>query len=171
MSTRNLYLIVGPSGSGKTTLVNSLCNMGYTECISYTTRPPRSHNERYHFVTKAEFRNLTSLIESTEYDGNYYGTTEEDLDCSDICIVDIPGVLSIRTLYSKRPIKIIGVTASVEELTTRVQKRNDESLRRIVKDIEAFKQLPRICDLLISSKTPEETLAVAGKFILEQEQL
>lgn len=57
MITKNLYLLIGPSGSGKTTLMAGLKKLGYSEAISYTTRPCRGPDDigSYHFVSEKIF--------------------------------------------------------------------------------------------------------------------
>lgn len=78
-----LYLISGPSGCGKTTIMRRLMS---NEIVSFTTRAPRAgeiDGVDYHFITLAEFwtlRGSNTLIEYTEYGGNYYGVERGEVE-------------------------------------------------------------------------------------------
>jgi guanylate kinase len=77
-----LFVVTGPSGSGKTTIMRELMD---NELLSFTTRPMRegeTNGVDYQFITKKEFDSLKAeglLVEETEYDGNYYGLTLQQL--------------------------------------------------------------------------------------------
>lgn len=81
--TGKILLFVGPSGSGKTTAITSLVH-SMPETFAYipslTTRPRRDDDVdwHYYFVSEDEFR-ITPKVQQTLYNGNYYGTAEEDL--------------------------------------------------------------------------------------------
>jgi guanylate kinase len=77
-----LFCITGPSGSGKTTIMKEVMN---NEVGSFTTRPMRTgevQGREYNFISGDEFGRMFSnreLAEWTKYDGNYYGTSLEEL--------------------------------------------------------------------------------------------
>ena len=108
MNNKPLHLFVGPSASGKTTVANELEKLGYKQVKSYTTREPRSEEESGHiFVSKEEFDALENMIAYTEYDGNFYCSTKEQLDEANIYVVDVPGVQTLIENYtSERLINI-----------------------------------------------------------------
>ena len=89
-----LFLFVGPSGSGKTAVAEYLeSTQGYKSVQSYTTRSPRYENETGHiFVSNDEFDKLQDLVAYTEYNGNKYCATSEQVDEADIYVIDVPGV-------------------------------------------------------------------------------
>lgn len=123
-----LYLFVGKSASGKSTLANVLeSQYGYKQVWSYTTRPKRCEDEKYHvFISDEEFDKLGELAAYTEYNGKRYGTTWEQLDQCSIYVIDIPGV---ETLLSKmgdrnRSICIIYFDAAVSTRIIRMVGRD-----------------------------------------------
>jgi guanylate kinase len=96
-----IILLVGPSGSGKTTIAEILnLRNGWTQIESYTTRLSRFPGEKGHtFITDKEFDDLTDLVAYTEYNGNRYGCTAQQIDDNDIYVVDIPGVETLLKNY------------------------------------------------------------------------
>jgi len=83
-----IILLVGPSGSGKSTAEKELV-LNYPEtyhkAVSHTTRKPRDGEKDgadYHFASKEHFNTLekeNKFIESTEYVGNKYGVSKEEI--------------------------------------------------------------------------------------------
>lgn len=127
-----LFLFVGKSASGKTTIANALVEKyGYTQVESYTTRPPRFHGEPGHtFVSEVEFNNLGKLAAYTYYNNYHYGTTFQQLESSDIYVVDVPGVESLLESLKddKRPINIIYFHASIYNRIRRMIHRGDSDV-------------------------------------------
>lgn len=78
-----LFCVTGPSGSGKTTIMRQCMA---SELLSFTTRPMREgevQGEDYLFIPKEDFNDLLErgeLAEYTEYGGNFYGLTMEELE-------------------------------------------------------------------------------------------
>lgn len=126
-----LYLFVGKSASGKTTIADILeQKCGYKQVYSYTTRKPRYDDEIGHiFISEEEFDNLGELVAYTEYDGNRYGTTAEQLDKCSIYVVDIPGVKSLLEKYkTNRPIYILYFDTTVYTRINRMLDRHDSDM-------------------------------------------
>lgn len=77
-----LFCITGPSGSGKTSIMKNVMD---NEIGSITSRPLRKGEvegrEYSFFNTEEVFWMIQNdeLAEWTEYDGNYYGTTRQEL--------------------------------------------------------------------------------------------
>jgi guanylate kinase len=77
-----LLVISAPSGTGKSTLIRKLCANfpRLVFSVSYTTRAPRPgevHGKDYHFLSQAEFVELSKqniLAEWAEVHGHFYGT-------------------------------------------------------------------------------------------------
>lgn len=163
MPTGCLYCIVGPSGSGKTTLMKDLKKLGFREAISHTTRACRGpeDSDSYHFVSRNRFLWLLehgALVSPVLYANNYYGVSLEELDQSDFVIVEPSGAKNLQEEYAKRPVRIIGLTATNETLAQRLRARAADGLGRTSIDLDVFKDLHFISDLVISSVTPEATL-------------
>ena len=105
-----LYLFVGKSASGKTTVAEILESEYKLNTLqSYTTRPKRHDNETGHtFITNEEFDNLKNIVAYTEYNGYRYCCTKEQIDSTDIYVIDVPGVETLLEKYrSNRPIIIL----------------------------------------------------------------
>ena len=123
-----LLLFVGPSGSGKTTIANLLEEKyDYKQVQSYTTRKPRYEGEVGHiFITEEEFDNLGELAAYTLYNGNRYGTTINQVDNSDIYVIDVPGVKTLLDNYkTDRMIYIIYFNTTVHTRINRMLERGD----------------------------------------------
>lgn len=130
--TKPLFLFCGRSASGKTTIANMLSEKyGYIQVESYTTRPPRFDGESGHiFVSEEDFNNLGELAAYTYYNSNHYGTTFEQLEESDIYVVDVPGIESLleKLKDDKRPICILYFKASAYNRIRRMIDRGDSDV-------------------------------------------
>lgn len=137
-----LLLLVGKSASGKTTLATLLeTRLGLRQLQSYTTRAPRFDMESGHtFVSDKEFDALTDIVAYTEYNGNRYCTTKEQLDNSDIYVIDVDGVdYLLRKYNTDRKIIILYFNTSVITRIKRMQYRGDSDaqiISRILNDEE-----------------------------------
>jgi guanylate kinase len=135
-----VFIISAPSGSGKSTLVGHLMHRvtGVRFSVSYTTRPPRGHEQdghEYHFVTPEEFRTRMSkgeFLEWAEVFGHYYGTHASELDRAaadgqDLVLdIDVQGA---RQLIQKLPdaVTIFILAPSREILEQRLRARSQDS--------------------------------------------
>lgn len=138
-----LFLFVGESGSGKTTIADIAENKGYSVVSSYTTREPRVPNEHGHiFITEEEFSALKNIVAYTFYNGYHYCTTQEQLDRSDIYVVDPDGVETLLNNYhTKRNITILYFGATVANRILRMQARgdtNDQIIKRLLNDEKEY---------------------------------
>ena len=81
-----IFLIVGCSGSGKTTITEQLeQKYGLKSIQSYTTRPKRSEDEKGHiFVSDSEVPPKTDMVAYTEFAGNRYCATAEQVEDNDL---------------------------------------------------------------------------------------
>ena len=117
-----IFLIVGCSGSGKTTITEQLeQKYGLKSIQSYTTRKPRYDGETGHiFISDEEFDKLTDMVAYTEFAGNRYCATAEQVENNDLYIIDPKGVDFFMKAYkgSKTP-KIIFISSN---LTTRYER-------------------------------------------------
>ena len=103
------FSLVGESGSGKTTIADMLAEKYNLSVLkSYTTRPPRVNDDSHIFVSIEEFNKLENKIAYTEFNGNYYCATADQLDNSDIYVIDPDGIKYLKEHYhgSKRLIDI-----------------------------------------------------------------
>lgn len=129
--TNPLYLFVGKSGSGKTTVANVLERIGGCKQIqSYTTRAKRHESETGHiFITNEEFDNLNNIIAYTEYNGNRYCATKEQIDDATIYVVDVPGVETLLEKYeTDRTIVVVYFQSSIRTRIDRMLDRHDSDM-------------------------------------------
>lgn len=88
-----IYLIVGRTGSGKDYLARKLTERGLKQVLSYATRPKRSENENSHiFITPEEADQFTDKVAQTVINGYEYFATAEQVNESDIYIIDPNGI-------------------------------------------------------------------------------
>ena len=147
-----IFLIVGCSGSGKTTITEQLeQKYGLKSIQSYTTRPKRYEDESGHiFVSDEEFDKLTDMVAYTEFAGNRYCATAEQVEDNDLYIIDPKGIDFFMKSYkgSKTP-KIIFISSNLttryERMVGRAETKGkshqeaiESSLTRIVNDASEF---------------------------------
>lgn len=147
-----IFLIVGCSGSGKTTITEQLeQKYGLKSIQSYTTRKPRYNGETGHiFISDEEFDKLTDMVAYTEFAGNRYCATVEQVENNDLYIIDPKGVDFFMKSYkgSKTP-KVIFISSDMTTRYERMKSRAEEndcefmdavksSLERITNDVVEF---------------------------------
>ena len=147
-----IFLIVGCSGSGKTTITEQLeQKYGLKSIQSYTTRKPRYEGETGHiFISDEEFDKITDMVAYTEFAGNRYCATAEQVENNDLYIIDPKGVDFFMKAYkgSKTP-KIIFISSNLttryERMVGRAETKGkshqeaiESSLTRIVNDAGEF---------------------------------
>ena len=148
----NIYLVVGCSGSGKTTITEQLeMKYGLKSIQSYTTRKPRYEGEIGHtFVSDEEFDKLTDICAYTEFAGNRYCATAEQVENNDLYVIDPNGVdYFIKSYKGKKTPKIIFIDSDLNVRYDRMVKRAedkgdafltavDKALNRIKNDVVEF---------------------------------
>ena len=149
---KNIFLIVGCSGSGKTTITEQLeTKYGLKSIQSYTTRPPRYDDETGHtFISNEEFDELVDICGYTEFAGNRYCSTAEQVENNDLYVIDPNGVdYFIKSYKGKKTPKIIFIDSDLTTRYDRMVKRAedkgdvfltavDKALNRIKNDVAEF---------------------------------
>jgi len=175
-----LFVISAPSGAGKTTIIEKLLKEidGLTLSISHTTRPPRNgeiHGEDYYFISKKEFKNKidqNEFAEWNEYQGQYYGSSFENLENAkkqgkDLLFdIDINGAANIKKNFDNG-IYIFILPPSISSLRERLLKRGAES-REVIEsrikiaenEIRHFKEYDYIVVNNIVSETFQQISSV-----------
>ena len=140
-------ILVGKAAAGKDHLKIRLKQKGFTIGVSHTTRSPRINEVDgvdYHFVSKEEFSKMIAqgkFIEFMEFNGWFYGQTEEDFDNADVMIMSKDGLDMLPEQYrSKCAVIYLDVDRAIR--TERLNQRNDANdtiERRMDTDEEQFK--------------------------------
>lgn len=129
---KKIFILVGPSGSGKTTLGEYLKTLGVPELVSHTTRKMRKgeiDGVTYHFIDKKEF-NKIKRIEESEYDGNFYCLSKEEVDNKlakfdkVFAITDIDGMRQVKEKYPVETVSIF-IEVTIDEMIDRMIARGD----------------------------------------------
>ena len=155
---KNIYLICGKSGSGKTTVVEKLeQNYGYAVLKSYTTRKQRHPNDTDHIYSDISdymaAKEENNIIASTVFDHNYYWATTEQLNNSDLYVIDKYGIESLYEKYhGSRHLVVIYIDVDNDECITRMKKRGDKDSviwERVKHDASAFIGIDKLSDFII----------------------
>jgi len=166
--TKKILLILGISGSGKSTIETYLRELGVPSMISHTTRSPRQGeipNKSYYYITKNQFDKLDKL-EQTEYSGNFYCLSREELDRHEediVCaVVDYEGAVQIRDAYGEDNCVIVCLHIDYQTMEERLKMRGDsidEIKKRInyAKDTNEAKKNYEIADFTIQNNKLEQT--------------
>ena len=155
---KNIYLICGKSGSGKTTVVEKLeQNYGYAVLKSYTTRKQRHPNDTDHIYSDISdymaAKEENNIIASTVFDHNYYWATTEQLNNSDLYVIDKYGIESLYEKYhGSRHLVVIYINVDNDECITRMKKRGDKDSviwERVKHDASAFIGIDKLSDFIV----------------------
>lgn len=144
MKDKYIVLIVGESGSGKSTICDELTKRyGLKQVESYTTRPRRSEDEGGRtFISDEEFDKLEDICAYTYFDGHRYCATREQIDNSDLYIIDPYGIEYFIKEYNGRKIPmVVYIYADKRTRRKRMRKRGDKEYKirqRIAHDESAF---------------------------------
>lgn len=144
MKDKYIVLIVGESGSGKSTICDELTKRyGLKQVKSYTTRPRRSEDEDGHtFISDEEFDKLENICAYTYFDDHRYCATREQIDNSDLYIIDPYGVRYFMETYDGRKIPmVVYIHADKRIRRKRMGKRGDKEYKirqRLENDESAF---------------------------------
>jgi len=157
-------LLVGPSGSGKTTVQEVLRReYGLKPLDSYTSREPRTPNERGHlFVSREELLALPDKVAFTDYHGNLYCATTAQVEECDTYVIDLDGIKAFKSLYKGKKTPVcIALDLSEEVRLNRMMKRGDSeefARSRIETDRKAFAEMRAMSDVIfhVEDKSPEE---------------
>ena len=123
-----ILLIAGKSASGKTTLAEELeSRCGLKAIPSYTTRPPRTPNEKGHtFVTDEEFNRLENIIAYATTTNARYCVTQQMFDDPQysVYVIDNSGIKYLKENYKgDREFVVAYITAPLRERFDRMVQR------------------------------------------------
>ena len=142
-----MIVLSGASASGKTEAAKMLMGKyGIQKAITTTTRPMRVNevNGRdYFFVSKEEFEQLIKedrFVEHTVYNGNYYGSSKDQIANDRVVVIDLEGLKSYSRLNDSRIVTFYLDTCEdirFKRMLERGDKKED-AIRRIENDRKIF---------------------------------
>ena len=163
-----MIVLSGASASGKTEAAKMLmAKYGIKKAITTTTRPMRINevNGRdYFFVNKEQFEELIKedkFVEHTIYNGNYYGSSKDQIANDRVVVIDLEGLKSYSRLNDPRIVTFY-LSTSEEIRYKRMLERGDkkeDALKRLENDRQIFakNQIPQVNYAIDSeNKTIEE---------------
>jgi guanylate kinase len=144
-----MIILVGASASGKTEVAKLLFRKyGIKKVVTHTTRVMRD-GERpdvdYHFVTKDEFLRLkerNAFVETTFYNGNYYGTSRKEIGDDKALIVDTNGLKAFSALNDSHVVTFFMQASETTRLNRMLYRgdRLEDAKKRIENDRVDFER-------------------------------
>lgn len=126
-----MIILVGASASGKTEVAKRLGRKFHIrKVVTHTTRAMRQNEVNdvdYHFVdadTFIELKNNDAFVETTIYNGNYYGTSKKEISDDSVLIVDPNGLKAFQALRNPRIVTFY-MYASEQTRLARMRERGD----------------------------------------------
>lgn len=145
---RGMIVLAGASASGKTEVAKELAKRyGITKVITTTTRNIRVgevNGKDYFFVSKERFEEMINegrFVEHTLYNGNYYGSTKDQIAPNKCVVIDPKGLKSYIALNDPNIVTFF-LDSKEETRYARMLQRGDnpeDAKRRIEHDRNAFK--------------------------------
>lgn len=175
-----ILLLVGKSASGKSTLAEDLEKQcGLKAIPSYTTRPPRTPDEKGHtFVTDEEFNRLENMIAYAETTGGRYAVTQQMFDDPQysVYVIDNSGIKYLKENYKgDREFVVAYITAPLRERFDRMVQRSVDrddpvefALERIEHDAVEFRNVPY--DIRIENNNGNYSEAFAALYMFCQQE-
>lgn len=163
-------VVVGPSASGKSTIMQELiCDPRFVIPKSVTTRAPRNDksDEEYLFVTDDMFKRFeeeNALLEHSEYAGNKYGLSRQEVECIrdmgqiPIKAMDINGARSVKKIFGDNAVTVF-IKRDKAEIINTLKKRMTSEAAEIARRIEILDsefENEKECDMVISNNSTIE---------------
>ena len=159
-----MIVLAGASASGKTEVAKFLAKKyGITKIVTTTTREKRKNEVDgvdYFFVSKERFLEMIKegrFVEFTSYNGNYYGSTKDQI-AKDKCVVIDPEGLRSYIALNDPSIMTFFLEATEQTRHDRMIFRGDDFDKiesRIANDRVAFrKENIATVDYIIDSNAP-----------------
>ena len=157
-----MIVLSGASASGKTEAAKMLMSKyGIMKAITTTTRAMRCNevNGRDYFFVSAEvFQQMIDddrFVEHTLYNGNYYGSTKDQIADNRSVVIDLEGLKSYSSLNNDRIVTFYLKTSESVRFKRMLERgdKEEDAKRRIATDriLFADNQIPKV-DFRIDSE-------------------
>ena len=142
-----MIVLSGASASGKTEVAKLLASKyGIVKVITTTTRKMRIHEADgvdYFFVSNERFLEMIKeekFVEWTEYNGNFYGSTKDQIQDNKCVVIDPVGLKAYSQLKDRNVVTFF-LESEEETRYKRMLQRGDtveSASKRIINDRTAF---------------------------------
>ena len=142
-----MIVLSGASASGKTEVAKVLASKyGIVKVITTTTRKMRIHEADgvdYFFVSNERFLEMIKeerFVEWTEYNGNFYGSTKDQIQDNKCVVIDPVGLKAYSQLKNRNVVTFF-LESEEETRYKRMLQRGDtveSASKRIINDRTAF---------------------------------
>ena len=161
-----LVIFQGPSGSGKSTLGAATSLSLFPTYTTRTPRPLEIDGRDYHFINKDHLHKFEvaggGWVELVEYDGNFYGTTKEQLSSLDQgetnywTPLNLEGVKKYKE-FLKTPPLVVGVHVNEFTAYQRLKDRYGNNVEAIARRMSTYREETshlHNTDVVISTEMP-----------------
>lgn len=169
-----IFLVVGPSGSGKTTLCNKLEDAFRLKVLdSYTTRAPRYVGENGHIFVdsyqkwRAQNPDET-IVGITVFGGYRYWATANQVDKSDLYVIDPAGIEFFREKYNgEKQVKVVYVQTNLFRRFARMRAIYGAraAMKRLLRDGRQFHGWRNKADYVVKNQDLSDAFASLSKYI------
>lgn len=173
MNKKPFFLVLGRSGSGKSTIVTEVCkHTGMSQLQSYTTRKPRKEGEIGHmFINEKDIPKIGKLVAHTTFAGNFYGATQDQVEQSDVYIIDKVGLeYFLKNYTGDKEVKIVYIECDVDNAIDNMMKRGacyEDAVDRSKHDASKFDGIEYIADFVLrNDKTLDEAISSMLDYVL-----
>lgn len=155
-----MIILIGPSASGKTEIAKALiAKFNFKKFVTTTTRLPRINevnNVDYHFISLDEFKKKieeNAFIEYVNYNGNYYGTTYEEISDFKVLILEPNGLKKFKSLKNQKIVSFYIDASKATRKERMIERKDDikEINERIAKDDSYFAPAKKDVDYIIDN--------------------
>ena len=161
---------MGESGVGKTTIADYMeKNYGLHQVVSYTNRLRRFDGELgHHFIEERDIEKIKqeypNRVAETEYNGNFYFATQEQIDECDVYVINPSAVEEFKRRYTGgKTVKVVLLIDTPENKVKHMLSRGDSISKiseRLKYDRDEFRDARKLADYVIANTGVENTARI-----------
>lgn len=183
-----LTIIMGKTCSGKNAVVSELKKRGWSQIVTYTSRPKRrgeKNGREYWYISEEDFSNKIEsgyFAEWKSYDVNgktwYYGSPVDEIlnasldDKNNVIILTPQGVVDVLAILKRHisnyQVNIIYLYSNHNTILQRLKSRkdkNDSIERRMKADDKDFANATTLANKIVYNNTSDSISSVVNKII------